>query len=102
MTAAEAVAAWQAVRFAPHAMADVTEVRTATTRLGTGVQAPIAVATSTFQRAAHPDGELAMARATAAAGPLMVVWHRTLESQACVRLLASAPYEFSRCSRRCC
>lgn len=73
VTAAEAVAAWQAVRFAPHAMADVTEVRTATTLLGTGVQAPIAVAPSTFQRAAHPDGELAMARATAAAGSLMVV-----------------------------
>jgi 4-hydroxymandelate oxidase len=48
-------------------------VRTATTLLGTEVATPLAVAPTTMQRAAHPDGEVAMARAAAGAGALMVV-----------------------------
>lgn len=73
VSAAEAVAAWRAVRFLPHAMVDATQVRTGTTLLGTEVTAPIAVAPSTFQRAVHADGEVAMATATRDAGSLMVV-----------------------------
>ena len=52
---------------------DVTEVGVATTLLGTETRAPVAVAPTTLQRAAHPDGELAMARAVKAAGSLLVV-----------------------------
>ena len=46
---------------------------TATTLLGTPVSCPVAVAPTTLQRAAHPDGEVAMARGVAASGTLMVV-----------------------------
>lgn len=69
----EAHAAWAAYRFAPHVLRDVTEVDTTVRVLGRPIAAPIAVAPTTLQRLAHPDGELAMARAVAAAGSLMVV-----------------------------
>lgn len=73
ISAFEAVSAWQSVRFVPHVLRDVTTVDIATTLLGTPMATPIGIAPTTLQRAVHPDGELAMARATAAAGSLMVV-----------------------------
>lgn len=73
VSAAEAVTAWRDLRFRPHVLTDVTHVQTAVTLLGTPVSAPIAVAPSTFQKAVHPDGELAMATATRDAGSLLVV-----------------------------
>lgn len=44
-----------------------------TTVLGTRVAVPVLIAPMAFQRLAHPDGELATARAAEAAGTLMVV-----------------------------
>jgi 4-hydroxymandelate oxidase len=73
VTAAEAVAAWDRFRFLPHVMRDVTSVSTGTTLLGTPVASPLAIGPTTMQRALHPDGEVAMARAAAAAGTLMVL-----------------------------
>jgi len=73
VTAGEATAAWDRLRFLPSVMRDVTVVDTATTLLGTETATPLAVAPTTMQRGLHPDGELAMARAVAAAGSLMVV-----------------------------
>ncbi|NUS51227.1 MAG: alpha-hydroxy-acid oxidizing enzyme, partial [Nocardioidaceae bacterium] len=73
VTAAEATAAWEAFRLLPQVLRDVTSVETATTLLGTPVRSPICVAPTTMQRAAHPDGEVAMARAAAASGSLMVL-----------------------------
>lgn len=73
VTAAEAVTAWDRFRFLPQVLRDVTDVDTATTLLGTHVDTPVAVAPTTLQRAAHPDGELAMARAVRGAGSLMVL-----------------------------
>jgi 4-hydroxymandelate oxidase len=72
-SAAEANDAWARFRFAPHVLRDVTTIDTSTTVLGVPLRAPIAVAPTTLQRMVHPDGELAMAQATAAAGSLMVV-----------------------------
>ena len=72
-SAGEATPAWDRLRFLPRVLRDVTDVRTATTLLGTPVRTPFAVAPSTMQRALHPDGEVAMARAAAAAGALLVV-----------------------------
>lgn len=72
-SAAEAVAAWQAIRLRPHALCDVSGVALSTTLLGTAVRAPIAVAPSTFQRALDPRGEVAMAEGVAAAGSLLTV-----------------------------
>lgn len=59
--------------FRPRALVDVTERSTATTVLGTEISSPVIVAPTGFQRLAHPDGELATARAAAAAGTIMVV-----------------------------
>ncbi|WP_341925347.1 alpha-hydroxy acid oxidase [Nocardioides psychrotolerans] len=72
-TAARAVDTWSSVELHPHVLRDVTDVELGTDLLGTGVGVPWGVAPTTLQRAVHPDGELAMARATAEAGGVMVV-----------------------------
>ena len=69
----EAVAAWQSVRVAPRILRDVRHVETSTDLLGTTYDLPLGIAPMTLQRAADPDGEVAMARAAAAAGVPMVV-----------------------------
>jgi isopentenyl diphosphate isomerase/L-lactate dehydrogenase-like FMN-dependent dehydrogenase len=63
-------------------LVDVSEVTTATSVLGTDVSMPLLVAPTAFQRMAHPDGELAMARGAAAAGTVM-----------CLSTLATATIE---------
>ncbi|WP_372729541.1 alpha-hydroxy acid oxidase [Nocardioides sp.] len=73
VTAEEANAAWSAVRFHPHVLRDVTEIDLAVTLLGERFEVPWGVAPTTLQRAVHPDGEVAMATACAAAGSLLVV-----------------------------
>lgn len=73
LTAARAVDSWRSVRFLPRVLRDVTDVRLDVELLGSPLALPWGVAPTTLQRAVHPDGELAMARATAAAGGLMVV-----------------------------
>lgn len=73
VSAAEAVAAWQDRRLRPHALTDVATLTTATTLLDQPVRTPIAVAPSTFQRAADADGEQAMAAAVAEVGGLLTV-----------------------------
>jgi 4-hydroxymandelate oxidase len=57
----------------PRVLTDVSHVDCSATVLGTAMDAPILVAPSAFQRLAHPEGELAMARGAAAAGTTMVV-----------------------------
>lgn len=56
----------------PRVLVDVSRVETSTTALGARVPAPILVAPTAFHRLAHPDGELATARAAGAAGTIMV------------------------------
>ncbi len=73
VSAGEAVAAWDRYRFLPRVLHDVTDVDTSVSLLGTTLRSPFAVAPTTLQRAAHADGEVAMARAVARAGSLMVV-----------------------------
>jgi 4-hydroxymandelate oxidase len=73
VTAREAASAWRAHRFAPHVLRDVTIVDPSVTVLGRPLAAPIAVAPTTLQRLAHPEGELAMCRGVAEAGSLLVV-----------------------------
>lgn len=73
VSAAEATEAWARYRFSPHVLRDVTTIDASVSVLGHRLDAPIAVAPTTMQRAVHPEGELAMARATAASGSLMVV-----------------------------
>jgi 4-hydroxymandelate oxidase len=66
----------------PRMLVDVSEVTTATTVLGTEASMPLLVAPTAFQRMAHPEGELAMARGAAAAGTVM-----------CLSTLATATVE---------
>ena len=73
VSALEAPWGWSERRFLPHVLRDVTDVDLSVSLLGTPAAVPWAVAPTTLQRSVHPDGELAVARATAAAGTVMVV-----------------------------
>ena len=73
LSAAEATAAWEAYRFLPHVLRDVTDVDLTTTLLGSDFRTPFGVAPTTLQRAAHPDGEVATAGAATAAGAPLVL-----------------------------
>jgi isopentenyl diphosphate isomerase/L-lactate dehydrogenase-like FMN-dependent dehydrogenase len=55
----------------PRMLVDVEACTTATTVLGHEISMPLLVAPVAFQRVAHPDGEVAMARAAKAAGTIM-------------------------------
>jgi isopentenyl diphosphate isomerase/L-lactate dehydrogenase-like FMN-dependent dehydrogenase len=60
-------------RLRPRMLVDVTGVSAATTVLGTPVSMPVLVAPFAMQQLLHPEGELATARAAAAAGTLICV-----------------------------
>jgi isopentenyl diphosphate isomerase/L-lactate dehydrogenase-like FMN-dependent dehydrogenase len=71
VTLRENVAAFERRKLRPRVLVDVRSVSTATTVLGTEIALPILIAPLALQRMAHPDGELATARAAAAAGTVM-------------------------------
>ncbi len=73
VTVDEATAAWRRVRFTPRVLRDVTDVDLTTHLFGTRYRVPWGVAPTTLQRSIHPDGEVALARACAAAGIPLVV-----------------------------
>ncbi|HET9423266.1 MAG TPA: alpha-hydroxy acid oxidase [Nocardioides sp.] len=73
VSAAEAEAAWRGLRFRPRVLRDVGEVDLSVSLLGRRSAVPWGVAPTTLQRTVHPEGEVAMARATAAEGGVMVV-----------------------------
>ncbi len=73
ITLREAEAAWQAVRVLPRVFQDVRTVETATELMGRPFALPFGIAPMTLQRAADPEGEVAMARAAAGAGVPLVV-----------------------------
>src|SRR5947209_12538647 len=57
----------------PRVLVGVEKIDLSTTVLGQPIPFPIAVAPTAFHRLAHPDGELATARAAASVGALMVL-----------------------------
>lgn len=73
VTAGEAEAAWSRYRIVPRSLRDVTSVDLGTRQFGGAVAPPWGAAPTTLQREVHPDGELAVARACAAAQVPMVV-----------------------------
>lgn len=73
VTAREAPAAWAGLRLVPHVLRDVSTVDLSCRLLDGMAALPWGIAPTTLQRAVHPDGELAMARATRDAGGVMVV-----------------------------
>lgn len=83
------VAAWTRWRLHPRVLLDVAAVDPSTTLLGRPVRTPFVVAPTAMHAMAHPDGEVATARGTAAAGACLIlssVSNRSLEDVA-----ASAP-----------
>jgi 4-hydroxymandelate oxidase len=71
VSAGEAVDAWDRIRFRPRVLRNVAHVSTSITVLGHELATPVLVAPTAMQRAAHPEGEVATARATAACGSLL-------------------------------
>jgi len=65
------VEAFDRWRLRPRVLVDVGDVTTATTVLGAELSMPIVAAPVAYQRMAHCEGELAVARGAAAAGTLM-------------------------------
>jgi 4-hydroxymandelate oxidase len=63
--------AFAEVFLCPRVLVDVSRIDTSTTVLGSPVSMPILIAPTAFHRLAHPDGELATARAAGRAGTLM-------------------------------
>lgn len=90
----EAERAWRAVRLRPHVLRDVSSVDTGATVLGDELQAPIAVASTAYQRLAHSAGEVETARGVHAAGALMVVATRATTRLEEIAAAAGAPWWF--------
>jgi 4-hydroxymandelate oxidase len=65
--------AFAATALRPRVLVDVSRRMTGTVMLGTEVAAPMAVAPMAYHCLAHPDGEVATARAAAASGLITVV-----------------------------
>ena len=82
---AENEAAWRRRRLRPRVLVDVSRVDAATTMLGTTTTLPLAIAPMAGQLLAHPDAEVAVARAAAVAGVpfiLSTMWTRPMEEVA--------------------
>lgn len=71
VSTAEAAAAWDRLRLRPRVLRGASQVSTSVTVLGHELATPVLVAPTAMQRAAHPEGEAATARGTAAAGSLL-------------------------------
>ncbi|EPS70695.1 glycolate oxidase, partial [Genlisea aurea] len=65
--------AFSRILIRPRILIDVSNVDTSTTVLGFKISMPIMVAPSAMQKMAHPDGELATARASSSAGTIMAL-----------------------------
>jgi isopentenyl diphosphate isomerase/L-lactate dehydrogenase-like FMN-dependent dehydrogenase len=63
--------AWRRWRLRPRMLVDVSAVSTATSLLGEPLSMPVLVAPVAYQRMAHPEAELGMARGAADAGTAM-------------------------------
>jgi 4-hydroxymandelate oxidase len=78
----------------PHSLVDVSERSLATTVLGTPIALPVLLAPTGFQKLAHPDGELAVARAAADAGTITILSTFSTVSLEDVQDAAPAPKWF--------
>ncbi len=64
--------AWGELFLRPRVLVDVADVDTSVSLLGSSLPHPILLGPTAFQRLAHPEGELATARAASATGSLLV------------------------------
>ena len=81
--------AWDRYALRPRVLVDVSRVTPQTTVLGRPVGLPFGVAPAALHALAHEDGELATARAAAAAGAINVV--STVASRSIEEVAAAAP-----------
>ena len=89
LTLADNIAAWRRLRLVPRVLTGVAERDPAVTVLGRARPHPVIVAPVAFQRMAHPEGELAMARGAADAGAVMCL--STLATCTAEDVAAAAP-----------
>ncbi len=89
ITVRENEAAWQRLRLLPRVLVDVSSCELATTVLGQPLASPILTAPCALNRLAHPDGELAVARAVSTLGMGQVL--STLSSYPLDEVAAAAP-----------
>jgi 4-hydroxymandelate oxidase len=82
-------AAYERYFLRPRVMVDVSHVDASVELLGERLAFPVVLAPAAFQRLAHPDGELATARAARAAGTLLV--SSTLSTYSVDDIAAAAP-----------
>jgi len=88
LTLAENGAAWRRWQLRPRILRDVSRVETSTTLLGGAVGLPVGLAPVAFQHFAHPDAEVAGARAASAARALYCL--STMSSRSLEEVAAAA------------
>lgn len=81
--------AWRRRRLRPRVLVDITRIEPATTFLGVPSAMPVAIAPMAVHGVAHPDGELATARAAATAGVPFTL--STTSSRSIEEVAAAAP-----------
>ena len=89
LSLADNEAAWQRRRLRPRVLVDVSSVDPATTLLGMPVSLPVAIAPMAVHGIAHPDGEMATARAAASVGVPFTL--STTSSRSIEEVAAAAP-----------
>ena len=89
VTLAENEAAWRRRRFRPRVLVDVSRPDPSTTLLGSPTTLPLAIAPMSVQSIAHPDAEVATARAAASAGVPFTL--STMASRSIEDVAAAAP-----------
>ena len=71
LTLVENLEAWRRWRFRPRVLVDTSRISLEAELFGAPLSMPLLVAPVAYQRLAHPDGEIGMAGAAAAAGTVM-------------------------------
>jgi 4-hydroxymandelate oxidase len=83
------LAAWDGFRLRPRMLVDIAALTTVATVLGRPTALPVGVAPAALHGLAHPDGELATARAAATAGAINVL--STMSSHSIEAVAEAAP-----------
>src|SRR6186997_1340766 len=73
VTLTENLAAWRRLWLQPRSLVDVSAIDTGTRIVGQDIAAPILTAPCSFNRMAHDEGEIGVARATRDAGLIQVL-----------------------------
>ena len=89
LTLVENEASWRRRRLRPRVLVDVSRVDPSTTMLGQPTSLPLAIAPMAAEGLAHPDAEVAVARAAADAGVPFIL--STMSSRSMEEVAAAAP-----------